>query len=301
MTAFSVITDEYNLVRPKLNTEHDLKIIAGRHPIVQKVSNDKYVENDCTMDRDTTTLLITGPNMSGKSTYMRQIAITIIMAQIGSFVPCKEANLPIIDKIFTRIGASDDLVGGQSTFMVEMMEANNAIMGATKDSLVLFDELGRGTATYDGMSIAQAILEYINTNIKCKTLFSTHYHELTTLEQKYPSIKNVHVSATLDNGKLIFLHKVKAGAVDRSYGIHVAALANMPESLIKRADEILAGYESKEAKNKVSSVQLTMSFEEENKKEEDTDIFKDIDPNNMTPIEALNKLYELKMKYNEKK
>ena len=299
MTAFSLITDEYNLVRPKLNNEHRLKIIAGRHPIVQKVSNDKYVENDCIMDEDTSTLLITGPNMSGKSTYMRQIAITIIMAQIGSFVPCKEADLPIIDKIFTRIGASDDLVGGQSTFMVEMMEANNAIMGASKDSLILFDELGRGTATYDGISIAQAILEYINTNIKCKTLFSTHYHELTSLEQKFPSIKNVHVSATLDNGKLIFQHKVKSGSIDRSYGIHVAALANMPEVLIKRAEEILKGYESAQDKKKISQVQLTMSFDEPKDKEND-DILKDIDPNNMTPIEALNKLYELKMQYNEK-
>ncbi len=299
MTAFSLITDEYNLVRPKLNNEHRLKIIAGRHPIVQKVSNDKYVENDCIMDEDTSTLLITGPNMSGKSTYMRQIAITIIMAQIGSFVPCKEADLPIIDKIFTRIGASDDLVGGQSTFMVEMMEANNAIMGASKDSLILFDELGRGTATYDGISIAQAILEYINTNIKCKTLFSTHYHELTSLEQKFPSIKNVHVSATLDNGKLIFQHKVKSGSIDRSYGIHVAALANMPEVLIKRAEEILKGYESTQDKKKISQVQLTMSFDEPKDKEND-DILKDIDPNNMTPIEALNRLYELKMQYNEK-
>ncbi len=299
MTAFSIITDEYNLIRPKLNTNHEIKIIGGRHPIVQKVTNDKYVENDCLMDNATSTLLITGPNMSGKSTYMRQIAITIIMAQIGCFVPCEEADLPIIDKIFTRIGASDDLVGGQSTFMVEMMEANNAIMNATKDSLVLFDELGRGTATYDGISIAQAILEYVNTNIKCKTLFSTHYHELTSLEQKFPSIKNVHVSASLDNGKLIFQHKVKKGSIDRSYGIHVAALANLPESLINRAEEILKGYENKQNKNKVASVQLTMSFDEDVQKE-DEDIFKDIDPNNMTPIEALNKLYELKMAYQKK-
>lgn len=292
ITSFSKITDEYNLVRPKLNLDHNLKIVLGRHPIVQKVSNEKYVENDCFMDKDTTTLLITGPNMSGKSTYMRQIAITVIMAQIGSFVPCKEASLPVIDKIFTRIGASDDLVGGQSTFMVEMMEANNAILNATEDSLILFDELGRGTATYDGISLAQAILEYVNENIKCKTLFSTHYHELTSLNLKYPSIKNVHVDATLENNKLVFLHKIKNGSVDKSYGIHVASLANMPDSLIERATEILEEYESKKDTAKGGSVQLKMDFEEP--KEKTKDLLEDVDPNNITPIEALNLLFELK-------
>ena len=245
------------------------------------------------MDEDTSTLLITGPNMSGKSTYMRQVAITIIMAQIGSFVPCKEANLPIIDKIFTRIGASDDLVGGQSTFMVEMMEANNAIKNATENSLILFDELGRGTATYDGIALAQSILEYVNENIKCKTLFSTHYHEITSLDKSFKSIKNVHVDATLDNDKLIFLHKVKPGSIDKSYGIHVASLANMPDSLIKRATEILNHYENTNTKSN-KNVQLAFDFE--NKKEVKEDPLKDIDPLNMTPIEALNVLYELKNK-----
>lgn len=299
ITAFSKITDEYNLVRPKLNKEHILEITLGRHPIVQKVSNEKYVENDCIMDKDTTTLLITGPNMSGKSTYMRQIAITIIMAQIGSFVPCKEANLPIIDKIFTRIGASDDLVGGQSTFMVEMLEANNALQNATEDSLILFDELGRGTATYDGISLAQAILEYVNENIKCKTLFSTHYHELTSLNSKYPSIKNVHVDATLENGKLVFLHKIKNGSVDKSYGIHVASLANMPKSLIERAQAILEEYESKKPCNNSGNVQLMMNFDTKEDEKED-DLLDEIDPNNMTPIEALNTLFELKKRKEHK-
>ena len=292
ISSFAKVADEHNLVRPNLNNEHIIDIKDGRHPVVELVSGNKYVENDCLMDDKINTLLITGPNMSGKSTYMRQIAITIIMAQIGSFVPCSYANLPIIDKIFTRIGASDDLVGGQSTFMVEMMEANFAINNATKDSLVIFDELGRGTATYDGLSLAQAILEYINQNIGCKTLFSTHYHELTSLEKKYKSIHNVHVDATLDNGILTFLHKVKDGAIDKSYGIHVASLANMPSDVIKRADELLLQYESKKPKQ-VDSIQLSMDFNTSNKE----DIFKDIDPLNMTPLEALNKLYELKNKY----
>ncbi|MBQ6840769.1 MAG: DNA mismatch repair protein MutS [Bacilli bacterium] len=299
ITAFSKITDDYNLVRPKLNSDHILKITGGRHPVVEMVSNEEYVDNDCVMDEHTSTLLITGPNMSGKSTYMRQIAITIVMAQIGSFVPCKEANLPVIDKIFTRIGASDDLVGGQSTFMVEMMEANNAILNATKDSLILFDELGRGTATYDGISLAQAILEYVNENIKCKTLFSTHYHEITSLDQKYKTIKNVHVDATLENDKLVFLHKIKNGSIDKSYGIHVASLANMPESLIARANEILDHYEQNATKPKTNNVQLALDFDP--KPQEDEDIFDDIDPLNLTPIEALNVLYELKQKYSKNK
>lgn len=298
IASLSKITDDYNLVRPKLNENHILKIVGGRHPVVEVVSDNEYVDNDCFMDEHTSTLLITGPNMSGKSTYMRQIAITIVMAQIGSFVPCKEANLPVIDKIFTRIGASDDLVGGQSTFMVEMMEANNAILNATADSLILFDELGRGTATYDGISLAQAILEYVNDNIKCKTLFSTHYHEITSLDQKYRSIKNVHVDAILEDNKLVFLHKIKNGSIDKSYGIHVASLANMPESLIKRANEILEHYENNDTKPKTNSIQLSLDFDS---KKEQVDLFEGIDPLNLTPIEALNVLYELKQKNDQNK
>ena len=184
--------------------------------------------------------------MAGKSTYMRQLAITVIMAQIGSFVPAKSCVIPIFDKIFTRIGASDDLVSGESTFMVEMKEANMAISRATKNSLILFDELGRGTATYDGMSLAQAILEYIHDNIGAKTLFSTHYHELTLLSSNLSHLKNVHVSAIEEDGKLTFLHKIKNGSVDKSYGINVASLANLPKSLIKRAEEIREMYENQE-------------------------------------------------------
>ncbi len=291
LVTLSVDSEKYNLVRPSLNTEHNLEIIDGRHPVVENSLKDGYVANDCKMDNKISTLLITGPNMSGKSTYMRQVAITIIMAQLGSFVPCKKANLPIIDKIFTRIGASDDLAGGQSTFMVEMSEANNAIENATENSLILFDELGRGTATYDGMALAQSIIEYVNENIKCKTLFSTHYHELTSLERKYNSIKNVHVDAMLQNGELIFLHKVKNGSIDKSYGVHVAQIAGLPASLIKRANEILVDLESSN-KKEASNKQLSFDFEEQKPKPKD--ILKDVDVLNTTPLEALNILYKLK-------
>ena len=247
------------------------------------------------MDNGINTLLITGPNMSGKSTYMRQLAIIVIMAQIGSFVPASSANLPIIDKIFTRIGASDDLVSGESTFMVEMNEARNAICKATKNSLILFDELGRGTATYDGMSLAQAILEYLSENIKAYTLFSTHYHELTKLDKKYKNIKNIHVSA-IDNGESItFLHN---GAVDKSYGIHVARLAHMPEKLLNRANEILNEYESNaKKKNTVEKVQLSMDLEPKTEKDDIIkESIKDLDLMNTTPIMALNYLFELQKK-----
>ena len=236
--------------------------------------------------------------MSGKSTFMRQLAIIVIMAQMGSFVPCEAATLPIIDKIFTRIGASDDLVSGESTFMVEMKEARNAIDGATENSLILFDELGRGTATYDGMSLAQAILEYISENIGAFTLFSTHYHELTRLDKKFKNIKNVHVSAVENGNQITFLHKVKNGAVDKSYGIHVARLAKMPDELLDRAEEILSEYESNsKKKNPEEKVQLAMNFEPNVKKD---DIIKEtidkIDVLNTTPMEALNILFDLKQK-----
>ena len=248
LQSFSMVSDQYRFVRPTLTEEKSIKMIECRHPVVEQVMKDKYIPNDIIMDKTTDILLITGPNMAGKSTYMRQCAITVIMAQIGCFVPCKSCTMPIFDKIFTRIGASDDLVSGESTFMVEMKEANTAISEATEHSLILFDELGRGTATYDGMSLAQAILEYIHDKIKAKTMFSTHYHELTALEKDLKHLKNVHVSAVEKDGKITFLHKVKNGPVDKSYGIHVASLAHLPESLIKRADEILNVYEKKNVK-----------------------------------------------------
>ena len=294
--SLAVCSEEYNLVRPVINEDGFFNIKDGRHPVVEIVSKEEYVPNDCVMENGINTLLITGPNMSGKSTYMRQLAIIVIMAQIGSFVPASSANLPIIDKIFTRIGASDDLVSGESTFMVEMKEARNAICNATEHSLILFDELGRGTATYDGMSLAQAILEYISENIKSYTLFSTHYHELTRLDKKFKNIKNVHVSAVENGDTITFLHKVKSGAVDKSYGIHVARLAHMPASLLARADEILSEYETNaKKKNPEKKVQLSMDFFQETK---NSDIIKEklesIDLMNTTPIQALNYLFELK-------
>lgn len=302
LQAFSVVSDEYKYTRPQITDENKVKLTESRHPVVEKVLNNNYVSNDIVMDNNTSILLITGPNMAGKSTYMRQMAITVIMAQMGCFVPAKEAQLPIFDKIFTRIGASDDLVSGSSTFMIEMEEANYAIANATDKSLILFDELGRGTATYDGMSLAEAILEYIHNNIKAKTMFSTHYHELTNLEKKLKHLKNVHVSAVEEDGKITFLHKIKNGSVDKSYGIHVASLANLPKELIDNATKILNKYENK--KTKVSNFEQTTLFEEkelykeENKLEEK---LKEIDPLYLTPIDALNLIFELKKELKQNK
>ena len=293
LASLSIVSEEQKFVRPIFNNKHVIDIKDGFHPVINALNEKNYVKNGCIMDENTTTLLITGPNMSGKSTYMRQLAIIIILAQIGSFVPASFANLPLFDAVYTRIGASDDLVSGESTFMVEMKEANNAISNATEDSLILFDELGRGTATFDGMSLAAAILKYATKHIKCKTLFSTHYHELTSLEETIPSIKNIHVSAEEDDGKLVFLHKIKEGAADKSYGVHVAALAGMPEEIINEANLILSKYENKESAPKIEHAeQITFNLTEE--KNELKEYLKDIDPLKLTPIEALIKLNELK-------
>ena len=293
LCSLSIVSEENSLVRPVFNEEHMVEIKNGFHPVINEVIKGEYVKNDCLMDKNTNTLLITGPNMSGKSTFMRQLAIIIIMAQAGSFVPADYANLPIFDAIFTRIGASDDLVSGESTFMVEMLEAKNAIVNSTENSLILFDELGRGTATYDGMSLAEAILIYVTTKIKCKTLFSTHYHELTKLDEEYKTIKNVHVSASLNDGHLTFLHKIKDGAVDKSYGVHVASLANMPDEIIQNASKILEKYENGAKEITPVSKQLEMNFEpKENNVLKDK--LKEIDILKMTPLDAMNVLYKLK-------
>ncbi len=296
LSSFAYVSEKYGYVRPTLNSTNEIKIISSRHPVVENVLKDaEYVPNDIIMDNNTDIILITGPNMAGKSTYMRQLGIIAIMAQIGCFVPAEEASLPVFDKIFTRIGASDDLVSGESTFMVEMMEASRAIKNATSKSLILFDELGRGTATYDGMSLAEAILEYIANNIKCKTLFSTHYHELTEMEKTLPNLKNKHVSAIEENGNITFLHKVKDGSVDKSYGINVATLAGLPKEVIDRANIILKEYETKENK-KTSSVQIALPLNFEEKKSEALEELKKIDVLNITPIEAINILSKLKEK-----
>ena len=294
LCSLSIVSEEHHLVRPTLTEKRTIDIKNGSHPVVEVVSNNQYIKNDILMDENTNTLLITGPNMSGKSTYMRQLAVTVIMAQMGSFVPAESAILPIFDKIFTRIGASDDLVSGESTFMVEMIEAKNALVGATENSLVLFDELGRGTATFDGMSLARAILEYISDKVRCKTLFSTHYHELTDLDKRMPSIKNVHVEAREEDGNVVFLHKIMDGAVDKSYGIHVAKLAGLPDEVLQNARTILNIYED-DSKNKRKDEhieQICMDFE--TKKDELREFIKNIDPLNTTPIEAINLLYKIK-------
>ena len=295
LSTFSIICSKYNYVRPIINDDNVVNIIESRHPVVEVFIKEEYVPNDIVMDENTNILLITGPNMAGKSTYMRQLGIIVIMAQIGCFIPAKSGTLPIFDKIFTRIGASDDLVSGESTFMVEMTEAGNAITNATRKSLILFDELGRGTATFDGMSLAQAILEYIHNNISCKTLFSTHYHELTDLEKTLPNLKNKHVSAKEENGNITFLHKVLDGSVDKSYGINVARLANLPSEVIDRADEILKVYEKKENdRDIVIQTTLPLSFKKEDNEIENC--IKELNILELTPIDAINILNDLKMK-----
>lgn len=296
LSSFALVSEKYNYIRPVITTGNEIKVLNSRHPVVERVlKGEEYVPNDIVMDNNTDILLITGPNMAGKSTYMRQLGIIAIMAQIGCFVPAEEATLPIFDKIFTRIGASDDLVSGESTFMVEMMEASRAIKHATRNSLILFDELGRGTATFDGMSLAQAILEYVANKIKCKTLFSTHYHELTDMEKTIPNLKNKHVSAVEENGNITFLHKVKDGSVDKSYGINVAKLAGLPDEVIDRASGILNIYENKEKKTD-TIIQTTLPLNFDEKKSEVEEEVKNIDILNITPIEAINILSKLKEK-----
>lgn len=292
--SFASVSNTYRLVKPEF-TEDELSIEEGRHPVVEKVIGENtYVPNSLEMDGATFIYLITGPNMSGKSTYMRQTAIISILAQMGMYVPAKSARLPIFDQIFTRIGASDDLASGKSTFMIEMMEANDALKNATKDSLLIFDEIGRGTSTYDGMALAQSMLEFIHDEIGAKTLFSTHYHEITRLGQALDGLKNVHVKATEYDGKLVFLHKVKPGAVERSYGIHVARLAELPESVTRRADALLHVFENGTEVSPSQQLELPLDDNESYNDHPVVDMLKDADVNNMTPMDALNALNEMK-------
>jgi len=297
LLCFQRVANENNYVRPKLNTNNVLELNNSRHPVIEKYV-DTFIPNDIKMDEADSILLITGPNMSGKSTFMRQIALNVILAQMGSFVAAKSANLPIFDAIYTRIGAADDIVGGKSTFMVEMTEVNNALSNATKNSLIIFDEIGRGTATYDGIALAQAIIEYISMNIKCKTLFSTHYHELTNLENDLPNLKNVHVSADDVNGEIVFMHKVLPGSVDKSYGVNVARLAGLPLEVTIRADDILHKLESTNNHDKklisIKNYQPPLIFDSKSDKEIYVlDKVKEVDINKLSPLDALNLLAEL--------
>ena len=284
-----------HFVKPLFNDQRRVKIINGRHPVIEKVMvNKRYVPNNIIMDENTDILVITGPNMGGKSTYMRQFALIVILAQIGSFVPADEAELMIFDAIFTRIGASDDLVSGQSTFMVEMSETNYALRHASENSLLIFDEIGRGTATFDGMALAQAIIEYIASKIQAKTMFSTHYHEITKIENSIPSLKNIHVGVATYKDNITFLYRVEDGAMGKSYGINVASLASLPDDLLKRASDILIELEQ----NEVAVNCDVMKKEKAELPAWVKDVEK-IEPLNMSPLEALNFLYDLKKKMKE--
>ncbi|RHW36355.1 DNA mismatch repair protein MutS [Neobacillus notoginsengisoli] len=323
LQSFAEVSEERKYVKPEFSDNREILIEEGRHPVVEKVlDSQEYVPNSCKMNGDREILLITGPNMSGKSTYMRQVALTAILAQIGCYVPATKAVLPVFDQVFTRIGAADDLVSGQSTFMVEMLEAKNAIANATQDSLILFDEIGRGTSTYDGMALAQAIIEHVHNWIGSKTLFSTHYHELTVLEDELDRLHNVHVSAIEHQGKVVFLHKIKEGPADKSYGIHVAELAGLPKELIIRANEILTSLEQAKIEEPVpampdgtsevneavapSSGTAQLSFfaepvkakkqEFSGKEKNVIEKIRELDILDLTPLQAINVLYELQKK-----
>lgn len=294
--ALAEISSENGYTRPQFHIGHSIHMKEARHPILDRMmKTTRYVSNDLEMGEDNDILMITGPNMGGKSTYMRQTVFLVIMAQIGCFVPAKKAEMPIFDQIFTRIGASDDIMSGQSTFMVEMIEANNALQNATANSLILFDEIGRGTSTYDGMALAQAMIEYIMRNIKAKTLFSTHYHELTEMAEKNAGIRNVHVDVHEEDDKVTFLYRVLDGKADKSYGINVARLAHLPSSVLERAKQILDNLELQP--NMVKEVKPPLVIEKENPQHmQIINQVKQVDVNKMTPMEAMQFLYELKEK-----
>jgi DNA mismatch repair protein MutS len=290
-----------NYVKPEIHEGLEIEIMEGRHPVVEKTmqAGSRYVSNDTIMTQDAFIQIITGPNMSGKSTYLRQIALIILMAQMGSFVPARSARIGLVDRIFTRIGAQDEIHAGLSTFMVEMVEAANILNNAGPRSLLILDEIGRGTSTYDGLSIAWAILEYIHNSptLRSRTLFATHYHELTVLPDTLPGMRNYNVAVTESDGNVVFLHKIIDGAADRSYGIHVAQIAGLPKPVISRANELMKRFEGdSELRLEVQEaplVQLTL-FPETNPI---IDALRSIDVNSMSPIEAINQLYEWQKRF----
>ncbi len=295
--AFSLISNQRSYVRPEF-VETDLELVKGRHPILETMMKDKYVSNDCIIKKNDAISLITGPNMGGKSTYMRQVALIVVMAQMGLYVPCNSLKLPIFDAIFTRIGASDDILSGQSTFMVEMSEANFAISNATNNSLLIFDEIGRGTSTYDGLSIARSMVEYISQKIGCKTLFSTHYHELTTLEKEFNNIKNYQVIVHEENDHVTFMYQVKKGKANKSYGINVARLAHLPDEILNRAKFLLGTYENDNGGYMEPLFVMESNNEKpviiDDKNQPIIDKLKMIEVNSLTPMEALLLIDQLK-------
>lgn len=304
LQGLAYVAEKNHYVRPEFASQKVITIQNGRHAVVEKVMGvQEYIPNTIQFNQNTSIQLITGPNMSGKSTYMRQLALTVIMAQMGSYVAADYAKLPIFDAIFTRIGAADDLISGQSTFMVEMMEANQAIQRASHDSLIIFDELGRGTATYDGMALAQSIIEHIHNRIGAITLFATHYHELTSLSEELEHLKNVHVAILERDGEVTFLHKIAEGPADKSYGIHVAKIAGLPGSLLSRADNILKQLEShskdfiiKDNSQQSEENEPLNLLTEETSSQDIINRLKEVDVMNMTPMEAMTVLFDLKKK-----
>ncbi len=287
-------------VRPEVVEGSELEIHEGRHPVVeQSLHGERYVPNDVIFEKGEIVRIITGPNMSGKSTYLRQTALIVLMAQMGSFVPASSAKIGLVDRIFTRIGAQDEIHAGQSTFMVEMIEAANILHHATSRSLLILDEIGRGTSTYDGLSIAWGIIEYIHNHphLRAKTLFATHYHELTQLADLLPGVRNYNVAVTEADGKVVFLHKIVAGGADKSYGIHVAQLAGLPTPVIQRANEIMLELE----KTSGRAVNINPHVAQQAALFPETSPLLDelgsVDVNSLSPIEALNKLFEWQKKY----
>ena len=304
LCSFATVAEDLNYCKPIVDNSGVIEIKDGRHPVIEKMlPSGSFVSNDTYMDKEDNRLsIITGPNMAGKSTYMRQVALITLMAQIGSFVPAQEAHIGVVDKIFTRVGASDDLSMGQSTFMVEMMEVANILKEATANSLIVLDEIGRGTSTYDGLSIAWAVAEYIANKQKCgaKTLFATHYHELTQLENTLEGVKNYSIAVKEKGEDIIFLRKIVSGGTDESYGVHVARLAGVPKQVTSRANEILKTIERK-------NILSNKNIEKENKKQvagqldlynfKLAEIAHELDKvnvNELTPIDALNTLVKIK-------
>ena len=294
LVSLVILASEKGYVCPVFHPGYNVNVVEGKHPILDdRMKKKRYVSNDWKMSEDEHVQLITGPNMGGKSTYMRQNALLVVVAQMGSFIPAKIAELPIFDRIFTRIGASDDILTGKSTFMVEMMEANAALCYATKHSLILFDEIGRGTATYDGMALAQAMLEYIDEAIGAKTLFSTHYHELTDLEKEHPSMHNVHVDVREEKNEIEFRYRIIDGKADKSYGINVARLAHLPKVVLDRAAQLLTNFENQD-NNQNYQPSLFVMEQVQPEKSKLLQQLQELDIDSMTPRDALDCLYELK-------